>query len=165
MPDSNFDSVVVGNGIRGGRQNVTSTSIPFSPTGIGVICSTNGLFFGQGAASVVATAAAVTYTPDQLKSGLILRNTAGAGRADLVPTAAALVAAMPGVVNNTQMLFTIRNTAGAAETITVTTNTGATLSGTMTIAQNNMRQFRLIITNVAAGSEAYTLYSELGGTF
>ena len=43
--------------------------------------------------STIATAAAVTYTAAQLFNGLILRNTNGANRADITPTAALLVAA------------------------------------------------------------------------
>jgi hypothetical protein len=62
--------------------------------------------------------------------------------------------------------FIIRNTADAAETITVTTNTGLTLSGTMTIAQNNSKRFLAVITaiggvnGVAAGGDAITVYSQ-----
>jgi hypothetical protein len=113
-----------------------------------------------------ATAAAITMTAAQLLGGLLLRNTNGANRADLVPTAASIIAALTArlgaapVVGNA-FEFVIRNTAGAAETITVTTNTGATLSGTMTIAQNNSKRFLLVITGVT--TPAYTLYSL--GTF
>lgn len=106
-----------------------------------------------------ATAAAITMTAAQILGGLILRDPNGAGRADLVPTAANLVAAIPGAEVGTSFEFTIRNTADAAETITVTTNTGATLSGTMTIAQNNSKRFLARLTNVTVGSEAYALYS------
>lgn len=106
-----------------------------------------------------ATAAAVTYTTAQVLGGLILRDPAGAGRADLLPTAAALVAAIVGAAVGAAFEFTIRNTADAAETITVTTNTGLTLSGTMTIAQNNTKRFLAVITNATSGSEAVTVYS------
>lgn len=106
-----------------------------------------------------ATAAAITMTAAQLLAGIILRDPNGAGRADLVPTAANLRAALPGIEVGSGFEFTIRNTADAAETITVTTNTGATLSGTMTIAQNNSKRFLAVFTNVTPGSEAYSLYS------
>jgi hypothetical protein len=125
------------------------------------------------AAATEATVGAVTYTVAQILGGLILRDPNGAGRADLVPTAAALLAAIksgiPGVSTGgtngvpppvgTSFVFTIRNTADAAETITVTTNTGVTLSGTMTIAQNNSKEFLLVFTDVRDGNAAYTLYS------
>lgn len=104
-----------------------------------------------------STAGALTYTAAMLLGGLILRNTNGANRSDVTPTAALLVAALPGVQVGAAFEFTIRNTAGAAETITVTAGTGATLSGTMTIAQSNSKRFLVRIDNVT--SPAYTVYS------
>jgi hypothetical protein len=106
-----------------------------------------------------ATAAAVTYTTTQVLGGLILRDPNGAGRADLLPTAAALVAAIPGCSTGASVEFEIRNTADAAETITVTTNTGLTLSGTMTIAQSNQKRFLAVVTSALSGAEAVTVYS------
>lgn len=120
----------------------------------------SSLVFPSFTVTTLTTADAVTYSAAQVLGGLILRDPAGAGRADLVPTAASLVAALPaGQAVGAGFEFTIRNTADLAETITVTTNTGATLSGTMTIAQNNSTRFLAVLTNVTAGSEAYTLYS------
>ena len=114
---------------------------------------------GKVTVTTISTAAAVTYTPDQILGGLILRNTNGAGRADVLPTAALLRAALPEMGVNTGFEFTIRNTAGAAETITVTAGTGCTISGTATIAQNNSKRFLVVFTNVTPGSDAYTIYS------
>ncbi len=110
-----------------------------------------------------ATAGIISYTAAQVAGGLILRDCAGAGRADTVPTAAALLAAIPGAQVGQAVRFTIRNTSGGAFSITVSTNTGVTLSGTMTIAQSNSKDFLAVFTNVTAASEAYTLYS-LGTT-
>lgn len=104
-----------------------------------------------------ATAGALTYTAAMLLGGIILRDPAGAGRSDVTPTATLLVAAIPNCAVGTSFEFTIRNTADAAETITVTAGTDCTLSGTMTIAQNNSKRFLVVVTNVA--SPAYTLYS------
>src|SRR5688572_12643896 len=87
--------------------------------------------------ATVTTAAAVTFTAAQVLGGLILRDPNGGARADLLPTAASILAAINGPFVGMAFEFTIRNTADAAEAITVTTNTGLTLSGTMTIAQNN----------------------------
>lgn len=109
--------------------------------------------------TTTSTASAVTFSASEVLGGIILRDPNGAGRADLVPTAASLVAAISNPNVGNAFRFTIRNTADAAETITVTTNTGATLSGTMTIAQNNSKDFLAVLTNVTSGSEAYTLYS------
>lgn len=106
-----------------------------------------------------ATAGAITYTPAQLIGGLILRDCAGAGRADLVPTGALMIAALPGAFVGQSIEFTIRNTSSGATSITVTTAaSGSTLSGTMTVAQNNSKRFLLVVTNVTT-APAYTLYS------
>ena len=119
----------------------------------------SGLALPKTTPATDATAAAVTYSVTQVLGGLILRDPAGAARADLLPTAAALLDAIPDAEVGTSFEFTIRNTADAAETITVTTNTGLTLSGTMTIAQNNSKRFLARFTNVTEGSEAVTVYS------
>lgn len=120
--------------------------------------------------ATITTAAAVTYTPAQLFNGLILRDPNGANRSDVTPTAASIVQYLRdnflrgrSPAAGAWGVFTIRNTADAAETITVTAGTGVTLSGTMTIAQNYSRQFLMVITNPNPGSEAVTIYSL--GTF
>jgi len=107
-----------------------------------------------------STASALTYTAAQMLGGLMLRDPNGAGRSDVTPTAALLVAAIgQGCGVGTSFRFVLRNTADAAETITVTAGTGATLSGTMTVAQNNSKEFLVVVTNATSGSEAYTVYS------
>jgi hypothetical protein len=113
--------------------------------------------------STLTTAGALTYTAAQLLGGVILRDPNGAGRSDVFPTAALLVAAMPGAKVGTTFEVWLRNDADAAETITMTAGTGVTISGTATAAQNNAKKFLIRLTNVTAGSEAYTAYSV--GTF
>lgn len=113
--------------------------------------------------STLATAGVETYTAAQLLGGLILRDPNGAGRNDVTPTAAQIVAAIAGAAVGHSFEFTIRNTADAAETITVTAGAGVTLSGTMTIAQNNTKRFLAVLTNVGSTTEAVTIYSI--GTF
>lgn len=105
------------------------------------------------------TAGAVTYAAAEMFGGFISRDPTGASRADLSDTAANIVAAIPGVIVGSSFEFTIRNDADAAEVITLTTNTGITLSGTMTIAQNNTKSFLAVVTNATAASEAVTIYS------
>lgn len=107
--------------------------------------------------STVDTAAAATYTAAQLLGGLILRDPNGGSRSDVSPTAAEIVAALPGVEAGSAFEFVIRNTADASETITLTAGTGVTLSGTMTIAQNNSKRFLCVVT--AVGTPAVTIYS------
>lgn len=146
-------------GVVAQRPNTPNLSLPLTAAGTGVVMNTQCLpvFFTNP--TTLATAGVVNYTAEQLKTGLILRDPNGAGRSDVFPTAAALVAAFPGAVVGTTFEVTIRNTADAAETITMTTNTGLTLSGTMTIAQNNQRSFLVRLSNVTAGAQAATIFS------
>lgn len=123
--------------------------------------------------ATVSTAGAVTYTAAQLLGGFLLRDPNGAGRSDVTPTALQLVQAIPaaqaavadtaGANQNisASFEFDIRNTADANETITVTAGTGVTLSGTMTIAQNNGKRFKAVVTDATnqAGTAAVTIYS------
>ena len=106
-----------------------------------------------------ATVGVVTYTAAQLLGGLILRDPNGAGRSDVSPTAALIIAALGNYQVGSSFEFTIRNTADAAETITLTAGAGVTLSGTMTIAQNNSKRFKVVVT----ASTTVTIYSL--GTF
>jgi hypothetical protein len=110
-------------------------------------------------ASTITTAGAGTLTTAQMLGGLILRDPAGGNRTDTTPTAAALVAAIGGVKNGTSFYLVYRNTADAAETITVAGGTGVTISGTATIAQNNTKIFLVRVDEVTSGSEAVTVYS------
>lgn len=106
----------------------------------------NGQFSKKTTVTTKTTASAVTFTAAEILGGLILRDPNGAGRADLVPTAAQLFSELgsPVKIAGLSFEFTIRNTADAAETITLTTNTGMTMSGTMTIAQNNTKTFKVV---------------------
>lgn len=117
------------------------------------------LSFPLIAVSTLTTAGALTLTTAQVLGGLILRDTSGANRTDTMPTASDLLDSIQGAMVGTAFEFTIRNTADAAETITVAAGTGGTTSGTMTIAQNNSKRFAVVFTNVTSGSEAYTIYS------
>lgn len=113
-----------------------------------------------GTPVAISTAGAVTFTAAQVLTGMIIRNCNGANRADLFPTAADFVNALGnGVKPGHHVDFWIRNNSGAAETTTLTTNTGLTLSGTMAVAQNNAKHFRAVVTTETKGSEAVTVYS------
>jgi hypothetical protein len=118
-------------------------------------------YLGHTTVTTYNTAGVLAMTAAMLLGGLILRDPNGAGRSDTVPSAASIVAAVANAAVGVSFEFTIRNTADAAETITVAQDGGATvtLSGTMTIAQNNSKRFLAVLTNVTSGSEAVTIYS------
>lgn len=105
------------------------------------------------------TASAVTYTALEFTSGLILRDPNGSGRTDVTPTASQLYTELGDPEVGSTFELVIRNTADAAETITMSAGTGVTISGTATIAQNNTKRFLAVFTS----KSAVTLYSV--GTF
>jgi hypothetical protein len=119
----------------------------------------NSLVYPTITPAVVATAGAATYTAAQLLGGMILRDPAGAARSDSLPSAALLVAGLPGVAVGTTFRVIVRNDAAGAFAITVLAGAGVTLSGTATIAQSNLKVFMVRFTNVSPGTEAYTVYS------
>jgi hypothetical protein len=114
-----------------------------------------GTLIGQTTVSTISTADAVTYTAAQLLGGLIIRDPAGGARSDITPTAALIIAAMTQAGVGNSFEFTIKNAADDAEAITVTAGTDVTLTGTMTIAQNNSKRFLCVVTS----STEVTIYS------
>jgi len=109
--------------------------------------------------TVNAVAAAITISPAELLSGLLLRDALSSARADLLPTAAALAAAINGVFVGLSFRTWIRNTGAGAGSITLTANTGATISGTAAIVFQQQKELLIVFTNVTPGSEAYVAYS------
>ncbi len=109
----------------------------------------------------ITTSSNVQFTPAQLFSGLILRDP-GAARADKVPSAAHLIAALgPAAFVGASFEFVLQNDASGAETITLTAD-GAktTMVGTMTVAQNYNKRFLVVVTNVTSSVlAAYSVYS------
>lgn len=65
-------------------------------------------------------------------------------------TAANIVAAIPNAQIGMAYVLRVRNSSSGANTATVTTNTGITLHGTMTIAQNVTREFIVVLTSLTA---------------
>jgi hypothetical protein len=66
------------------------------------------------------------------------------------PTAANIVLAIPNAQVGQSYNLLVRNSSGSANTATITTNTGITLHGTMTIAQNVTRTFYVTLTSLTA---------------
>lgn len=122
-------------------------------------------YFWNGAAAAITTAGAATYTAAQILGGFILRDPNGAGRTDVLPTAALLVAAMSAAGMDPQIGDLVRckiiNNADAAETITISEGSGGTITqiaATRIIPQNTSREVVIRLTGVASGSEAYVVY-------
>lgn len=116
------------------------------------------------AATSLATAGAETYTAAQLLGGSIVRDPNGASRTDTLPTAALLVAAIPGAKVGDVIRTYIVNGADAAETITLQAGAGGTFDVNQTaasriIAQNASKLLHIRLTNVTAAAEAYACWA------
>jgi len=120
-------------------------------------------------ATIASTGSGViTLTAAQLLNGLLLVDCQDAQTATL-PTAALLCEAIPGVTGTAQSTgscafrFIIKNTGDS--TLTIAAGTGGTLSGTSTVITAELREFIIVITNSALGSETYTCYDGLHSAF
>lgn len=110
-----------------------------------------------------ATAGARTYTAAEVLGGIIVRDCAGAGRSDVLPTAALLVAAMDRPRIGDTIRCYIVNGSDAAETLTIGAGTGGAFDTNQTAAsrvipQNSSKDVYIRLTGVVAGSEAYVVY-------
>lgn len=120
----------------------------------------NGAANTEGSRAEATQSTTATLTAAQLLGGLI--NSAPAGAITLtLPTAANMVAGVPGAKAGDAFFVTIENTSGGANTITLAAG-GATLRGGTSIAQNKAAVLRVLLTNVGSGTEAYTVHSIVG---
>lgn len=104
-----------------------------------------------------ATTDTATLTIAQLLTKVIDGTPTGAATYTL-PTAANLVAGIVGCKVGDSFEFVVNNKAAGADTITLAAGSGGTADGTLTVAQNVIRKFLVIITNVTGSSEAYFVY-------
>lgn len=120
---------------------------------------------GEDAFASIATAGDATYTAANILTGGIVRDCAGAARADTLPTAALLVAAIKnGVRVGQRIRFKLVNGSDADETITLQAGTGGGWDSNQTAASRvirfeNSKEIVIRLTNVTASSEAYVVYA------
>ena len=129
----------------------------FQGMGLGIAGSSMTRAFETTLPTTAADTA--TITPAQVLGGLIT-GTPTAAATYTLPTAALLDAALRSfgtTFRGQSFEFTIKNTSAGANTITVAGGTGGTDVGTMTIAQNSAKRFKVVLT--AVDSPAYSVYS------
>lgn len=97
------------------------------------------------------SASGVTYTASEFLSDAIFRS-GGAALSDTTPSAAQLVAAMPGSIPGTGKRITINNQ--NTGTLTLVAGAGVTLVSTTTVGSNQSRDFLIRVTNSTLGAEA-----------
>lgn len=112
-------------------------------------------FPATGAEADLGTGTSVTLTVQQILGGFITTN-AGTAATLTLPTAAALVAALPAAKTGERFIFNV-NARGAGTAI-LATATGITLRGTVAVAAGSSKTISALITNAASGSEAITIY-------
>jgi hypothetical protein len=141
----------------------TATGVPL-PTGRGAwfFCNAAGTWFSPDLADAMlgakysAAANTTNFNATAAQVGgaydVILNCTGalGSGQTITLPTVAALVAAIPNAHVGQSYRLRIINSGAGAFAWTVTTNTGWTLTGTMTVAQNTFREFVVTLTSLAA---------------
>lgn len=132
----------------------TNVSLRLSGKGSGVIGTTNPFVEEMTQTALTDTA---TVTIAQLLTK-VLDGTPTAAATYTLPTAANLVAGIINARVGDSFYFVVNNKSGGANTITVAGGTGGTSDGTLTVAQNVIRQFLIIVTNVTGASEAYFVY-------
>lgn len=104
--------------------------------------------------TVTAKIGAVVLTAAEVLGGFIDGTPVGAA-AYTLPTATLMLAALSQAGIGNAIEFTVKNSAGGAHTITVASGVGGTDKGTMTVEQNNIKRFLLIVT----GATTYDCYS------
>lgn len=145
----------------------TATAVAANPSASGYVrLNGTAALFDDDAAPAPAsysTAGAVTLTAADLLGSIIVADTNGAGRTYTLPTAALLVAAIPGVAVGDIVRCLIVNGADAAEVLTLAAGSGGGFDANQTassrvIGQNTSKTIAIRITNVTAASEAYVAY-------
>lgn len=111
-----------------------------------------------------STAGNVTYTASDVIGGFIQRDTNGGARTDTLPSAALLIPAIEGAQVGSSIKVLVKNTAGAANTLTVAAGAGGTMKSgdTATVAQSNIKEFMIVVTAVPdafGNGGTYTVYS------
>jgi predicted RecA/RadA family phage recombinase len=178
LPKLNTQVWVAGERIFWDVANARSTNVPTANREIGVATadaanpSTTGFVrlngtkttFVPGVPASYATAGAQTYTAADILGGTIVRDPNGAARTDTLPTAALLVAAIPGAKVGDTVDVLIVNGADAAETLTLAAGAGGAFDANQTAASRVIPQLasklvRVRLTNVTASSEAYVVYA------
>lgn len=150
----------------GNRYIGVAASAAANPTSTGLVRlnGTEAPMNDIGVPVSLATAGDVTLTAAQVLSGLLVVDCAGAGRTYTLPTAAILVAAIPGVQVGDIVRCKVVNGSDAAEAITLAAGTGGAFETNQTassrvIGQNTSKELVIRITNVTASSEAYVVYA------
>jgi len=148
--------------VDGGTISVATDSVHPAPA-----IRANGPILGTMALNIVDTDGNHTITVAQLIGAALARGSGdelSAHRTDITPTAAQIVAAIPGCVLTQRFNFKYCNFDASHNIIldlgTGVTNHAGSASATYTIAPGKARNFLFRVTNVTADSEAATIIAD-----
>lgn len=135
-----------------GRWSIDSGTGNFTAAGSGRVYEINS-------STSVSADSNQTYTAAGVIGGIITRTGITANRVDAMPTAAAIVAAIPGCQIGTTFDFILNNNDDASTVTLNGASAGITYEGTATaLAAGDAWLFRVVVTAIAGGSEAATVY-------
>lgn len=110
-------------------------------------------YFSQG--TTVSADSNQAIAVEYIRRRVYPRSGLTAGRSDTWPTAAQIVEALWDAHASLGIEVKVKNYSG--QTLTLLTNTGLTLSGTMTVAANTTVTFQVAVTNATPGAAAVTI--------
>jgi hypothetical protein len=122
---------------------------------------TSNTAYNTNTATAGTTLTGANVTGGIIEVTLNMTGTMGGDSNAQLPTASNLFAAIPNPIVGVKYRLRVINSSSANHVWTITTNTGWTLNGTMTIAQNTWRDFYLAL----AASTTATLQNIGTGTF
>ena len=132
-----------------------------NPIRIGATLGSNQVFIRRGTGGLIQTQPAhiTKSTSSTLTASEVLTSIINADTGSItltLPTAAEMVAGIPLAINDDSVDFSIINTGGAS--VTLTPGVGGTILGDNIISVAETGSFRLRLTSVSGGSEAYIVY-------
>jgi hypothetical protein len=136
----------------------TYPTVAFGDLPANVASNSNVLQFTHGVLNLPVVDAADTLTVAQLLGYDSFRKnvTLSANRALTLPTAAALVAGLSGAKVGTSLTFSVTTGAlSGSGDVVVTPGTGGSSLGATAVDTLSQAQFRVRLTNVSSGTEAY----------
>lgn len=121
--------------------------------------------YGNLGATLWSQGTGATITVPAINMTGIATGAPGSAATYTTDTAANLCALFPfvaqqsGASANFAWDWYLKDTSGANAISTFTAGSGVTLVGTGTVAANNVRHYKIVLTNCVAGSQAATIYS------
>lgn len=145
-----------------GSGDDTNVGLRLAAKGTAYIGTNNPFVPNNGAAKSVT--ANTTLTAAELLAGIVVCDPSGADKTLTWPTAAAIVAAIPGVAVGDTIRTLVVNGADGAENVIIAADASGGFDANQTassrkVAQNASKLVHTRITNIGSGTQAYVIYA------